>query len=203
MEFVFLITEEEEVPKLRVPPPPLPEEEVEPFIVVPLLSFRSLSMTTRRVFSSDIFVARTTMICVIISFFFLVIVTGAIYSQTTFVINKATNERYVYFYCRGRRKWDLVTQGQPSWLRPFRRSNGLHSFKVYGFGFASLGPRNYESNLSNFCGCSIAGLFRFLLLFVLIPSSNLCEHLILILEGLGGKASCHIYWALGSRRSLF
>ena len=69
MEFVFLITEEEEVPKLRVPPPPLPEEEVEPFIVVPLLSFRSLSMTTRRVFSSDIIVARTTMICVIISFF--------------------------------------------------------------------------------------------------------------------------------------
>ena len=34
-----------------------------------------------------------------------------------------------------------------------------------------------------FCGCSIAGLFRFLLSFVLIPSSDLRGHLILILEG--------------------
>ena len=52
-------------------------------------------------------------------------------------------------------------------------------------------------------GISIAGLFRFRLLFVLIPSSNLRERLIWILEGLGGQAGCHMYWALGSRRSLF
>ena len=44
----------------------------------------------------------------------------------------------------------------------------------------------------------IAGLFRFLLSFVLIPSSDLCEHLIRILEGLGGQAGCHMCWALGS-----
>ena len=39
--------------------------------------------------------------------------------------------------------------------------------------------------------------------FVLIPSSDLHEHLIQILEGLGGQASFHVHWALGSRRSLF
>ena len=39
--------------------------------------------------------------------------------------------------------------------------------------------------------------------FVLIPSSDLRERLIRILEGLGGQAGCHMYWALGSRRSLF
>ena len=38
---------------------------------------------------------------------------------------------------------------------------------------------------------------------MLIPSSDLREHLIRILEGLGGQASCHMCWALGSRRSLF
>ena len=27
---------------------------------------------------------------------------------------------------------------------------GRGGFKVYGFGFASLGPRNYESDLSSF-----------------------------------------------------
>ena len=37
---------------------------------------------------------------------------------------------------------------------------------------------------------------------VLIPSSDLRERLIRILEGLGGQAGCHMYWALGSRRSL-
>ena len=52
-------------------------------------------------------------------------------------------------------------------------------------------------------GSSIAGLFRFCLSFVLIPSSGLRERLIRILEGLGGQAGCHMYWALGSRRSLF
>ena len=46
--------------------------------------------------------------------------------------------------------------------------------------------------------CSIAGLFRFLLSFVLIPSSDPRERLIRILEGLGGQAGCHMYWALGS-----
>ena len=91
-------------------------------------------------------------------------------------------------------------------------------FKVYSFDFALLGPQNYESNRSSFvavqllefsgffcrlCGCSIAGIFRFLLSFVLIPSSDLRERLIRILEGLGGQAGCHMYWALGSRRSLF
>ena len=35
-----------------------------------------------------------------------------------------------------------------TWLRLFGRSNWLHSFKVYVFDFASLGPRNYESDLS-------------------------------------------------------
>ena len=54
-----------------------------------------------------------------------------------------------------------------------------------------------------FCGCSIAGIFRFLLLFVLIPSSDLRGRLIRILEGLGGRVGCHMYWALGSQRSLF
>ena len=47
MEFVFLVTEEEEVPKLRASPP---EEEVKPFIIVPLLPFPPPSMTPRRVF---------------------------------------------------------------------------------------------------------------------------------------------------------
>ena len=32
---------------------------------------------------------------------------------------------------------------------------------------------------------------------VLIPSSDLRERLIRILEGLGGQAGCHMYWALG------
>ena len=52
-------------------------------------------------------------------------------------------------------------------------------------------------------GSSIAGLFRFHLSFVLIPSLDPGERLIRILEGLGGQAGCHMYWALGSRRSLF
>ena len=47
------------------------------------------------------------------------------------------------------------------------------------------------------------GLFRFLLSFALIPSSDLHGGLISILEGLGGQAGCRMYWALGSRRSLF
>ena len=42
---------------------------------------------------------------------------------------------------------------------------------------------------------------RFLLSFVLIPSSDLCGRLIQILEGLGDQACCHVYWALGSGRS--
>ena len=58
---------------------------------------------------------------------------------------------------------------------------GRGGFKVYGFDFASLGPRNYE----------------------LIPSSDLRGRLIRILEGLGGQAGYHMYWALGSQRSLF
>ena len=83
---------------------------------------------------------------------------------------------------------------------------GRGGFKVYVFDFTSLGQQNFESNLSKFVAVQpIAGLFRFLLLFVLIPSLDLREHLIRILEGLGGQVSCHMYsWALGgSRRSLF
>ena len=49
----------------------------------------------------------------------------------------------------------------------------------------------------------MAGIFRFLLSFALIPSSDLHEHLIRILEGLGGQAGCHMCWALGPQRSLF
>ena len=46
-------------------------------------------------------------------------------------------------------------------LLPQGRRGG---FKVYGFDFALLGPRERSVK---FCGCSIAGLFRFLLSFVL------------------------------------
>ena len=104
---------------------------------------------------------------------------------------------------RGRRKWDLVPQVQPPWLKLFGRSNGLHSFKVYGFGFASLSPRNYESDLSSFVAVQLLDFSGFFLSFVLIPLSDLRERLIRILEGLGGQAGCHMCWALGSQRSLF
>ena len=99
---------------------------------------------------------------------------------------------------RGRQRWDRVPQEQPSWLRLLGKSYKLQSFKVYNFDFALLGPQNYETDLVNFWGCSIAGLFRFLLSFVLMPSSDLRERPIRILEGLGGQAGCHMYWALGS-----
>ena len=54
--------------------------------------------------------------------------------------------------------------------------------------------------------CQVLWLFNcwtFQVSFVVSDLPDLREHLIWILEGLGGRAGCHMYWALGSRRSLF
>ena len=46
-------------------------------------------------------------------------------------------------------------------------------------------------------------LLLFLLLFIVTVFRFRRKRLIRILEGLGGQAGCHMYRALGSRRSLF
>ena len=93
---------------------------------------------------------------------------------------------------------------EPSCWMSLRKESARHyrlPFKTTLFRFRRR-TKLWDRFVGSF-GISIAGLFRFRLLFVLIPSLDLRERLIRILEGLGGQAGCHMYWALGSRRSLF
>ena len=68
--------------------------------------------------------------------------------------------------------------------------------------FALIRQQNYETDLLQVFGSSNAGLFRFLLSFVLIPSLILGEHPVPSwISGHGGLV-CHVCWAVGSRRAL-
>ena len=51
---------------------------------------------------------------------------------------------------------------------------GRGGFKVYGFGFASLGPRNYESDRSNFVAVQLLDFSVFFCRFSQ-SGSNWCD----------------------------
>ena len=94
---------------------------------------------------------------------------------------------------------NMGSQQQPLWLKLSRKSYELQSFNVYIFDFALLGPQNYERDLSSFVADQ---LLDFSFSFVVCTDSfiGFTWSSLLVLEA---KLGCHMYWDLGSPKSLF